>query len=343
MGRLALACGGTGGHIFPAQALANRVDNAILIGVFDKKALQLPDNNKIFNLPGSSKRSLKSLFLLFKAIIQSIRILKREKIEGVIGYGSYASLAPLIAAKWLNIPFWLCELDLVPSLVNQYLSPYAQTTFLHFFPTKGIKGKTVFVQPFLDIKQKAKSLSQKEARISLGLKEDVMTIFVFGGSLGALTLNNLFMQSLEGLQKNLPPFQVIHLIGDREDRVLLEKQYKEKKIDCYVRPFCQEISVCYLASDMGLTRAGSSTLRELILHNLPSICIPHPSVASHQKEQALYFSNELCASLFLAPSASSQDLMDCFCRLMHNSAKIKKRLAELFERETTKPDLLDFV
>lgn len=287
MRRIALAVGGTGGHILPAIELAKNLRKEGIEVYFLGVSL---DNNPYLcrefsycSVTGSNR----SLIKIGQGVWQSLCYLKKEKIDLVVGFGSYHSFPPLTAATLLRLPFVLCEANLLPGRVNRHFAKMAKWTAVQFLEASTLlSAKTEWVD-FLCEKFRNITSSKKIAAAYFGLSETLPTLLIFGGSHGASRINQKIVEVIPRLPGQ---FQVIHLIGKKDNQQEIEKVYLQNNIPHVVKPFEDHMEHAYTLATFAIARAGASTLAELIYFQLPALLIPYPfATDNHQVKNGRYF------------------------------------------------------
>lgn len=292
-----ITVGGTGGHVFPALALANQLKEkdpnteVIFIGgslnanrFFDKQsfAYETVSCGTI-----SLKKPFKSLlgcFRIIKGIWQSRSLLKKHKPDIVIGFGSYYTLPTLLAAKLTGTPFVLHESNSVPGKVNRLMAPYAVTTGVQFPKTAHLlKGNTHVVEtPLRKGFQKGK-ISQGEAREYFQLDPNKTTLLIFGGSQGAQAINRFLMEAFSSKLKNCP-VQLLHFTGSSVLTREVADCYKKNQIQACVKDFEARMDVAWNAADLVISRSGAGTIAEQLEFEVPGILIPYPQATDNHQE-----------------------------------------------------------
>lgn len=294
-----LSGGGTGGHIYPAVAIANELKirypeaNFLFVGANDKMEMEkVPQAGyKIIGLhiSGLQRRlTLKNMSFPFK-VMQSLykagQIIKDFKPNVVIGTGGFASGPTLFMANKRNIPTVLQEQNSFPGITNKLLASKAQKICVaydgleKFFPKeKMIKTGNPVRQDLLSVKEK-----RKEAIEFFHLDENKKTLVVLGGSLGAKVINQTIEKNLDAILKN--EVQIIWQSG----KLYFETYKKDnEKVGVQVHAFIQKMDLLYAAADVIISRAGAGTISELCIVGKPVIFIPSPNVAEdHQTKNAL--------------------------------------------------------
>jgi len=304
-----LSGGGTGGHIYPAIAIANELKlkypeaNFLFVGAKDKMEMEkIPEAGyqiKGLWISGIQRQFiLKNLsfpFKLVSSLSKAYRIIKEFKPDIVIGTGGFASGPTLYVASNRKIKTLIQEQNSYPGITNKLLAKrvdkicVAYDGLERFFPlTKIVKTGNPVRQDLLEIESK-----REEAKKYFNLSSDKKTLLVVGGSLGARALNNLIEKHIDWLvSKNL---QVIWQTG--------KLYYNEfKKYDSLggvqTHAFLNRMDLTYAAADFIISRAGAGSISELCIVGKPVIFIPSPNVAEdHQTKNALAVVNQNAALL----------------------------------------------
>jgi UDP-N-acetylglucosamine--N-acetylmuramyl-(pentapeptide) pyrophosphoryl-undecaprenol N-acetylglucosamine transferase len=290
--------GGTGGHIYPAIAIANELKSRfsesefLFVGASDKMEMQkIPQAG--YNIEGlwiaglQRKLTLQNMMFPFKlmsSLWKSRKIIKKFKPNVVIGTGGFASGPLLQMANSLNIPTVIQEQNSYPGITNKLLSKKANAICVayenleRFFP----KHKIVFTgnpvrQDLLNIETK-----RQEGISYFNLDDDKKTLLILGGSLGARRVNQLIEKELDFLLAN--GIQVFWQCGKLYYE---EYQHFDEKKNVQVVAFIDRMDLIYAAADFVISRSGASSVSELCLVGKPTIFIPSPNVAEdHQTKNA---------------------------------------------------------
>lgn len=304
--RILLTGGGTGGHVFPAIAIADalrrlRPDAEFLfVGANNRMEMErVPQAGYAIeglNVAGFQRGlSLRSIglnlsfpFKLMGSSLRAKRIVRRFQPHVVIGTGGYASGPVMRAAQRLGIPTVIQEQNSYPGVTNRLLAKHAAAVCVAYdgmekwFPA----GKIVFTgnpvrQDILNLAGK-----QDEGLAYFNLEKGKKTILVTGGSLGARTLNEALREADQLLAAN-PEVQVLWQSG----RYYID-QYREcdtaRLPNVRILPFLDRVDLAYAAADVIIARAGALTISELCLVGKPAVLVPSPNVAEdHQTKNAL--------------------------------------------------------
>ena len=288
---LLIAASGTGGHIFPALAVAKKLDkywNINWLGV--KERLDSQFVPKEYNLSTVNiKTPKKNIFIVFqylKILMSSfhiIKVLKEKKINLVFTTGGYISAPTIVAAKILKIPVIIHESNLIPGMVTKYFGFLCNFVFTGFKETNSyLKNcKTIFTGT--PLREQFYKFNLLPDWVPVG---DGPLLVVMGGSQGAQGINQIFFQSLEYLIKN--NFRIVHITGAdnlQDNEILNYKNYVQKR-------FTNDMAALMQNCDLVISRSGSGTINELIQTCKPSILIPYPySKNNHQEKNAMLLSS----------------------------------------------------
>ena len=305
--RILVAAGGSGGHVFPAIALARALmkkksdidikfvgsNKALDRRILEKESFRfslLTANN----LPYKAPLRLFGFFLkFFIDIVKALVIVVSYRPDVVVGFGGYISCPITLAAYPFRIPTIMHEQNVVPGRANRLLFKLADTIAISFNETKRfISGpdlkKIVFTGN--PIRQEAFKNDRDFGIKCFGLDKTKFTILVIGGSQGAHFLNEVVTESLSGLDKSVKSsLQVIHITGIKDYRWAI-KMYEGLGMDNRVYSFIDRIEDAYSASDLIVTRSGASAVFEIAFFAKPMILVPYPFAMSHQAENARAFS-----------------------------------------------------
>ena len=297
--RVIIAGGGTGGHIFPAIAIANALKakqpdvEILFVGAKDKMEMEkVPQAGyKIVGLyiAGYNRSSLlKNIILPFKlakSFSQVQTILKTFKPDAVVGVGGYSSFPVLRLAQTKGIPTFIHESNSFAGKSNIILGQRATKIFVasygmeKFFPIEKI---LMTGNPVRNVFS-ANNISKKEALEFFGLKEGMKTIFVMGGSLGAKSINQAIENNLEIFRQN--NLQLIWQTGNLFASIAATAE--EERTNIWTNAFITNMEYAYAAADIVVSRAGAMAIAELCIVGKPVIFVPYPHAAEdHQTVNA---------------------------------------------------------
>ena len=315
--------GGTGGHIYPAIAVAdglleeNDTGKIYYVGNPDNlEATITAHKNYIFlpvNSSGMPRKATLSFFkwsfqMLFAWLKCCIYIIK-YKPDAVFGTGGYVSAPVLAAAVTMRVPFVMHDCDANPGLVTRKFAPFAKSISVAFEVECGKLNNKNCVVNGNPIRKEFSTLSKEQARKNIGL-EDKLTICIMGGSQGAKKINDATVGILKELSNR--GAQVIFQTGKRnyDDVVVkLKDIYPEYENDknIIVKPYFDNMTEVLKSSDIAVSRAGSLSISELCASGIASIFVPYPyAAADHQRKNAKYMLNN-GAGLYLEDSAANSE------------------------------------
>lgn len=342
--RIIVAGGGTGGHIFPAIAIANALKNAnpavqlLFVGAHGKmemeKVPQAGYEIKGLDIAGFNRSSLiKNIglpFKLIKSFFQVRSIFKQFKPDAVIGVGGYSSFPVLRLAQSRDIPSFIHESNSFAGKSNILLGKKATKIFVaaagmeKFFPASKI---VISGNPVRQSIVQSK-MSREEALQKFGLDAGKKTILSIGGSLGAKTINEALDKNLLQLQQH--NLQLIWQTG---------KPYKEKALqsangmqNVFVSDFIQQMEQAYAAADLVISRSGAMAIAELCVVKKPVVFVPYPFAAEdHQTANAKTLVNQQAAKMISDAEALS-GLVPLVLELANNETmqqNLKQNIAAL--------------
>ena len=295
--KVILTTGGTGGHIYPALAIAKKLKDknidVLFIGTSHRmeKTIVPKEGYRFIGLDIIPLKSVSSIFKLIKGTFKSIKILKQEKATKIIGFGNYISIPVILAAKFLRIPYYLQEQNSIMGLANQKFYKGSAKVFLAFRNTLNSvpdKYREKFIVTGNPLREEFYHKVKEKEREKLGIKENERVLFVIGGSLGAKNINDAILKKWDKIltEKNLKLFwgtgkdlfeDVVSKIGDLGNTIVL--------------PYFDNAADIMSAADMVLCRAGASTVSELIQLEKPSVVVPYDFVGQRENAEVLDFVN----------------------------------------------------
>ena len=295
--RILISTGGSGGHVLPATILYEHLKDQFKVSIStDYRGIKFLDKNKynleIFNITRISKNIFflpLQFFLIIYLIIKSIFFLRKRKIDILISTGGYMSLPLCLASKVLNINIFLFEPNMVLGRSNKFFIKSCKKIFCYSNKIKNLPNKYIDKISVIPALLRKKFYNVKKA-------DDInknINLLIIGGSQGAKIFDTLIKSSIIKLSKkyNLKIYQQTNSINFE----VLKKFYKDKNIDYQLFDFKEDISNLMSKSNICITRAGASTLAELVFLNLPCVAIPLPtSKDNHQFENAFFYNEIGC-------------------------------------------------
>ena len=295
--RILISTGGSGGHVVPATILYEHLKNQFDVSMStDSRGMKFLDKNKYnietFNITPISKNILLlpfQFFLIIYLIVKSIIFLRKRRINILISTGGYMSLPLCLASKILNIKIFLFEPNIALGRSNKFFIKSCEKIFCYSNKIKNLPNKYANKIEVIPALLREKFYEVKKAH---SIDKDI-NLLIIGGSQGAKIFDTLIKSSITELSKrhNLKIYQQTNSINFKA----LKKFYKDNDIDYELFDYNDDISNLMSRSNICITRAGASTLAELVFLNLPYIAIPLPtSKDNHQFENAFFYNKIGC-------------------------------------------------
>ncbi|MGA4579866.1 undecaprenyldiphospho-muramoylpentapeptide beta-N-acetylglucosaminyltransferase [Limisphaera sp. VF-2] len=327
--RVGIACGGTGGHLFPGLAVAEVLrQRGAEVTLFvspkevDRRAVRGVHGCAVEVLPvaawqaGSRWRCLTGWLRAWRRVR---RLCRAGEAWVVLGMGGFSSVPVLGAARRAGHPVFLHESNAVPGRANRWLVRWVDRAFVGFecaakaWPGRpvectGTPVRSSFAEAGrLDAIRRADE--QRRVRLELGLEAEAPTVLVVGGSQGARGLNEAVLQALPQWQRTRAPVQWIHVTG-QEDESRVRAAYAAQKVRAVVMPFSEAMAELMLAATVVLSRAGASFLAELAAVGVPALLVPFPAAADdHQWHNARCLADSGAARVLRQSEATPERLI----------------------------------
>jgi len=327
---VAIACGGTGGHLFPGLAVAEQLVKrgcsvALLVSPkeVDQQAVKDVRGMEVITLPsvalqhGSRLAFLRGFWQSWRA---ARKIFKTRPPQAVLAMGGFTSAPPILAARGVGATTFLHESNTIPGRANRWLARRVNQAFLGFpqsaenFHAREITVTGTPVRPQFQPGQ------PEACRKALGLDPEKPVVLVTGGSQGATGLNDLILSALPLLAKSAPEWQWLHLTGPNDfDKV--KQAYTALKLRAVVHPFLVAMDLALGAATAVVSRSGASSLAELAAMRLPSLLVPFPHAAdNHQYFNARALADTRAARLLEQKNASPEKVATALTELVENTA-----------------------
>jgi UDP-N-acetylglucosamine--N-acetylmuramyl-(pentapeptide) pyrophosphoryl-undecaprenol N-acetylglucosamine transferase len=340
-----VAGGGTGGHLFPGVAVAKeicrRFEGAEILFVTGKRKMEFEVLRRAgFHQTSIAVEGMKGRGLLKGAwvalklpwsLVQSLRIIREFSPHLVLGVGGYSAGPVCLSARVMGIPSAIHEQNSFPGVTNRLLCRVVNRVFISFessrkhFPGGSIHLTGNPIRPEF-------VTSETET----GLNGKPFTVAVVGGSQGARSINEAFVEALALLKKRNRPCRVIHQTGDL-DYERTAALYQEKGLEAEVTPFIQDMAGVYREADLVVSRAGAGAVFEMAAMGKPSLLIPYPYAANrHQETNAQFLVEAGAAEMILQEHLTGQVLADRLAALMEDRAALI-RMGQA-ARRVSKPD-----
>lgn len=303
--KIIIACGGTGGHLFPGVAVAQELKTRghevkLLISQkkVDARASEKYKNLDFDTVPAVAKPRTLSLKMIpfmwkmWKTVGQCKRMHKEFGADAVIGMGGFTSLAPVLAGHKMGAKAYVHDSNALPGKANRLTAKWCDKVFIGFEAAREYFPNNEVELTGTPVRDEIRSLPTREdAALKLGLDPQMQTVLVMGGSQGAKRLNSLVV----GASKAMPAVQFLQITGNGDfDRVKAELEGAQHH---KLLAFCDDMAAAYAVSDLAVMRSGASSLTELSFIGMASILVPYPTAADdHQTLNAEVF-NKMGAGL----------------------------------------------
>ena len=338
---VAIACGGTGGHLFPGLAVADVLalsgcNISLLISPkdVDQQAVQSAAGLEVLTLPAVGLVD-GQIGPFLRGFWQSYRVAKQwfkaRPPQAVLAMGGFTSAPPILAGSGVGASTFFHEANSIPGRANRWLAPFVDAAFIAFpSAARRLHCHTVKATG-TPVRRQFHSMDPESCRANLGLDAGRPVLLVMGGSQGASAINHLVSQSLALLSEQWPDLQFLHLTGTSDFKKVSDA-YAAHKLKAVVRPFLTEMELALGAATVTVSRAGASSLAELAAMRVPVVLIPYPSAAdNHQFYNAWAFVESGAARMLEQEKATPEMLAEMVKGLMEKPdlrAGMKEALAK---------------
>jgi UDP-N-acetylglucosamine--N-acetylmuramyl-(pentapeptide) pyrophosphoryl-undecaprenol N-acetylglucosamine transferase len=334
-----IACGGTGGHLFPGLAVAEVLRDRghdVLLLVSEKQidALAVRDRTDFIiervpaiGLPRLGSPEIFPFCAKFlRGLLTCRRVFRLFQPNVVLGMGGFTSTAPILAARWSKVPAIIHESNAIPGKANRFNARFSDRVALGFaecasyFPEKPVQVTGTPVRKGITAEIKKATALQ-----SLKLNPDLQIVGVIGGSQGAHGINEAVAAALPRFA--MKPVQFIHLTG-RDDYEHIYDRYQKEGVPAFVAAFHHRMEEIYSAADVMVARSGAASLSELAYFGCPTILIPYPFAADdHQTLNAKIFQAAGAAEMLDSQQANGETVGELIEALLADSAR-RDRLSQ---------------
>jgi UDP-N-acetylglucosamine--N-acetylmuramyl-(pentapeptide) pyrophosphoryl-undecaprenol N-acetylglucosamine transferase len=340
---VAIACGGTGGHLFPGLAVAEQLQKrgcavALLVSPkdVDQEAVKSAHGMEIFTLPAialqnrnyfSFARSFRQSWLASRKLFQS------RPPHAVLAMGGFTSAPPIYVAKNMNMgaKLFLHESNTIPGRANRFLARFVNEAFVGFPSAAARLRARKVTTTGTPVRPQFQPGEPAPCRAAFRLESNRPTILVMGGSQGASGINDMILSALPLLGSRASAWQWLHLTGPG-DVEKVEQAYAARGFKAVVKPFLAEMDMVLGAATIAVSRAGASSLAEIAAVRLPSLLVPYPTAAdNHQFYNARAFEATGAARLLEQKYATPEKVAALLCELIEGQAaraKIQTALAQ---------------
>jgi UDP-N-acetylglucosamine--N-acetylmuramyl-(pentapeptide) pyrophosphoryl-undecaprenol N-acetylglucosamine transferase len=314
--KVLIACGGTGGHLFPGLAVAetmvqrrHQVKLLVSEKTIDSTALAA-----LMNGCTASKIAVQAVVAVgYNGWRQSIHFCRRLaqalrtcadvcdefRPDVVLGMGGFTSAPAVLAARWRRngTATLIHESNAVPGKANRWAGKFADHVAVGLPDCARFFGRKPVTVTGTPIRVALRAGKVPDASERLGLQHERLTILVMGGSQGAHAINEMMAAALPWLEEWREQTQFVHLSGSR-DEMFLREAYEKNGFEANVMSFCNQMELAYSAADLAVARSGAATLTEIAAFGLPAVLIPFPQAAGHhQLHNARVFEREGAAKV----------------------------------------------
>lgn len=347
--RVVLSGGGTGGHIYPAvavaRALEDETENSAFLYIGGKRGQEsrlVPQENlpfKAIDITGFRRKlsmdNVKTVMRFLRGVKECKEMLKEFKPDVVIGTGGYVCGPVVYAASRLGIPTLIHEQNAIPGLTNKFLSKYADTVCVSFEGTeKAFPGGKRVVYTGNPRATAVTAANPLRGFASLGIPEGSTVVLVVGGSGGARAINRAMIEMAPMLEKS-GGVHYVYVTGEsyfEETRKELREQLGSLPNWLHVLPYVHNMPEVLACTSLIVNRAGASTLAEITALGIPAILIPSPNVTNnHQEANARALEREGAATVLLEKDLSGKALLEAV-RQITGSAEVRAGMAEASRR-----------
>ncbi len=317
--KVLIAAGGTGGHLFPAIALAEELKyrgiEVLFVCSERPRDRQILEKNgyrfSILNMRPLEK-GLRGFFnfclWLTFSFFQAIFILLKFRPRVCVGFGGYTCVPLIISAKVLGLRTVIHEQNFIPGRANRVLANLVSKIAISFKESQKFLPKQEAIFTGNPIRKIILNSKEEDAYRFTGFVKQKWTILVMGGSQGSHRLNTILPEAFFLIDKDLKrDFQIIHLAGENE-LSLVEEAYRRYGIECRVFGFSDRVGLFYRISKLIIARSGATTIAEILAMRIPSILIPYPYAHRHQRVNARFL-EDLGAAIVLEEDMISASLL----------------------------------
>lgn len=342
--KVIISAGGTGGHIYPALAIINKIKEMepnsefLYIGTHDRMEKDIIPKMgipfKSIEIYGFYRKKLYKNFKTIKCFYDAYKsckkIIKDFKPDIVIGVGGYVTGPVIYAASKLGYPTFIHEQNSIPGKCNDFLSKYASLIGVSFESTVNLfpSYKTIYTgNPCSEDAIKKEAMPKS----TFGLSKNKKLVLIVMGSLGASKVNDFFKETISMF--NNKEYEVLYVTGNNS-----YESFKKVKVPDNVKvvPYIENMTRIMKNTDIMVSRAGASTLSEIMALNIPSILIPSPYVPdNHQFKNAMDLVNKECALILEEKDLKGDSLVRTIDLLIKDESKLKHMRSNLKKNSIT--------
>ncbi|NSW83738.1 MAG: undecaprenyldiphospho-muramoylpentapeptide beta-N-acetylglucosaminyltransferase, partial [Syntrophothermus sp.] len=353
--KMVIAGGGTGGHLYPALAIARGVKakvpsiNVLFIGT--KKGLEsriIPQTEfrlQTIDIEGLNRNSMlkavRSLLKVPQGFWRAWTILRDFAPDVVVGTGGYVSYPVVMAANLMGIKTVIHEQNAFPGLANRLLAKRADWVLLSFEEARKYLQARRVVVTGLPVRSEIMETTKKQGLEQFGFSPSVFTLVAFGGSLGAASINSAMLQVVE--RYIMEKVQILWITGENGYQNIKDNiapaVWESATLSLRLLPYLQQMEYALVAADLAVCRAGAATLSELAVVGLPAILVPYPySAENHQEKNARSLAARGAAEVIIDEFLDGDVLFKKIEELRNNPVRLKEMSAKM--KAQGKPEAL---
>ena len=331
-----IACGGTGGHLFPGIAVgevlsARGHDVTLLISEkkIDSLAASGHPNLKFERLPFLampkpwSPKMIPFLTGTFKGMNAARALIRKNEAQVVLGMGGFTSLAPIVAGRREKCRTLIHDSNAIPGKANRLTAKFCDVILVGLEACKEHFPKHPDVRVVgTPIRSTLRQKSKDDPHAFFKLDKNKKTLVVMGGSQGARGVNRVVCMALDQFEKL--GIQVLHIAGPTDYEEVRDAYAKHPLLTQHVAAFCHRMELAYQIADLAIARSGASTLTELAWFGIPSLLVPYPFAADdHQTRNAEIFASAGAAKMLPESSINATVLVDAVREVLTKPDKAK--------------------
>lgn len=344
--KVIITAGGTGGHIYPALSIINKIKKVdknsefIYIGTHNRMEKDIVPNLginyvglEIYGLTKNMKRNIKNVLLINKAYKKCIKIMKDFKPDVVVGVGGYVTFPVILAAHKLKIKTFIHEQNSIPGKSNKMLERYVDAIGVSFKDSKKyFKNENKIYFTGNPCSENALEID-KISKTKFGVKSTSKLVLIVSGSLGSNVINAKMIEYLNSIKDK--KYEVIYVTGKDYYEEFSKNKFPK---NVHVLPYIENMSGLLKDVDVMVSRAGASSLSEILALKVPSIIIPSPYVANnHQYYNALSLQNENACIMIEEKDLNKDRLTESIDKCLDNNykEKLKKNMDKLAIKDSS--------
>jgi len=338
---IAIACGGTGGHLFPGLSVAEKLlqrDCLVTLLIspkeVDQEAVKSASGMEIVTLPAIGlQRGSELAFLkgFKKSYGAARRLFKATRPDAVLAMGGFTSAPPILAGKRFGAQTFLHESNTIPGRANRWLSWVVNRAFVGFHSAAGRLNNRKITITGTPVRATFRPCDAAACRAELGFAPERPLLLVMGGSQGASGINELVIKTLPTMAKLAPNLQWFHLAGPKDSEKVKEA-YSALRLKAIVHPFFTGMELALGAASAAISRAGASSLAELAAMRVPSVLVPYPAATDdHQLHNARAFAETGAARMLAQDGATAEAMAELIVSIV-NCATTRQKMQNALAR-----------